>query len=371
MSELTHALQELIASKGPISFFDFMSQALYHPEYGYYSSNEPRTGWAGHFVTSPELDDAFGALWVRGLEEIWERCGRPQRFEAVELGAGEGGFAAAVRGHAEGAFGRALEYVIVERSGATRNRQLQRLGSEAPPTWVASLTELAPAKDRCVIANEVLDNFPVHVVERDGDRLLEVFVEMGNGGFREVLRPCSNEEIAGHPAARELRDGHRIEIAPGVDVFATQTAAAIETGAVILIDYGVAEHEIGQRPQGTLVAYSERGVSARVLDAPGEQDITAHVNWSHVRRALTDAGFLCASPRSQHEMLSALGAPDYDRALRLEHETALAEADGRRALRALSRRQSLQALRDPGGLGALQVLVAVRRIELPQFALGA
>src|SRR5688500_394644 len=104
-------------------FAAYMQAALYHPQHGYYATGARRTGWEGDFVTSPELDPAFGELWARAFEEIWSGCGRPASFRVVEVGPGEGGFAAAVLAAVNGELGAVLEYCLVERSPDAEARQ--------------------------------------------------------------------------------------------------------------------------------------------------------------------------------------------------------------------------------------------------------
>src|SRR5688500_7615789 len=104
-------------------FGAFMQMALSHPRLGYYASGAERTGWHGHVVTSSELDPAFGELWVRAFEQIFEACGRPDRFSVVEIGPGEGSFAAAVLEAASPALRSALSYTLVERVARMEDRQ--------------------------------------------------------------------------------------------------------------------------------------------------------------------------------------------------------------------------------------------------------
>jgi SAM-dependent MidA family methyltransferase len=87
VNELEAILVARIKERGPMPFASYMQMALYHPAHGYYSSG-PRTGFAGHFVTAAEIGPAFGALWARGFAQIWDACGRPERFDLVEIGAG-------------------------------------------------------------------------------------------------------------------------------------------------------------------------------------------------------------------------------------------------------------------------------------------
>lgn len=369
MTELESLLQERIARHGPMPFGAFMQLALYHPRFGYYAGGRERSGWRGHFLTSPELDPTYGELWARGFATVWKACGSPESFDVVEVGPGEGGFAHAVLSSVEGAFAQALRYRLVERTPALQERQARRL-ADFEVSWSASVTEIPPARHGVVFANEVLDNLPVHVVERRDGELLEVCVGVSGGRLAETLRPPAGDELAAWlaRARAEVPEGHRFEVAMAAESFVRHCAAALETGALVFVDYGGKSAELAQRPRGTLVAYGAAGPADDVLARPGEQDVTAHANWTIVRATCEELGFDVAGPRPQRDVLLSLGARAVDDRLKTEHATAAAEGRGVDAVRTLSRRSALGALLDPGGLGGLGVVIAVRGI--PPGAMG-
>ncbi len=345
---LKRTLRRLIAERGPLSFRDFMELALYHPEYGYYSSGAVRTGRAGHFMTSAELDPSFGELWAHGLEQVWESCGRPQPLEVVELGGGEGGFAAAVLEAAT----VPLSYRLVERVGDVELRQRERLSSFGGVTWSRTLDEVAGGSAHFVIAVEVLDNLPVHVIELVGGDLLEIYVDE------------SLEEVSGSLSKPELKifgggldEGERCEVSLDGIGMAIKMARLVAEGVACFIDYG---YEGSGRQ--SLVSYTGAGPSTDLLAAPGERDITAHVNWDPIVSALRDEGLEVSGPVPQAAVLKALGAAELDRSLRDSHGTAVAQGKGAEAVRALSRRHALRALLDEGGLGGLQVVTGYRGV---------
>ena len=350
---LKKALRSVIAERGPLSFRDFMELALYHPEHGYYASGAVRTGRAGHFMTSAELDPSFGELWSRGLERVWESCGRPDPFNVVEIGGGEGGFAGAILE----ATTLPLSYRLVERIGEVELRQRERLSSFGGVTWSRTLDEVAGGSVHFVIAVEVLDNLPVHVVEPVAGDLREIYVD---GDLEEVLGVLSRPELESF--GRHLRDGERCEVGLDAMHMATKIAPLIDRGVVFFIDYGYE----GPGRQ-TLVSYSGAGPSTDLLAAPGERDITAHVNWDTIGSVLRDEGLEASGPVPQAAVLKALGAAELDRRLRDRHGAAVAEGKGAEAVRALSRRHALRALLDEGGLGGLQVMAGYRRIKSPPW----
>lgn len=363
MTGLERVLHEKIARDGPLPFGAFMQLALYHPRFGYYAGGRERSGWRGHFLTSPELDPSYGELWARAFEKVWAACGSPDEFEVVEVGPGEGGFAHAVLSSVTGAFAASLRYRLVERIPALEERQRERLAG-FDVTWSPSITDVPRVESGVVFANEVLDNLPVHLVERREGRLFEVCIESSGGRLVESLRPPAGGELEAWltRARAEVPDGHRFEVSMAAESFVRHCAAALGSGAVVLVDYGAESSELATRPRGTLVAYGDGGPSEDVLARPGEQDVTAHANWTIVRETCAALGWGVEGPVAQRDVLLALGARDLDGSLRAAHSTALADRRGADAVRALSRRSALGALLDPGGLGGLGVMVASRGI---------
>ncbi len=359
MTELERILHDRIAAGGPMPFGAFMQLALYHPRHGYYSGGRERSGWHGDFLTSPELDPAYGVLWARAFEKVWRACGSPDELAIVEVGPGEGGFAEAVLSSVSGDLAPSLRYRLVERVPALQERQAERLhGHEVD--WFPAVAEVPRARCGVVFANEVLDNLPVHVVERRDGELLEVCVDSSGDRLVETLRPPAGEELGAwlRRAGAEVPDGHRFEVGMAAESFVRRCAETFETGALVLVDYGAESHELVERPRGTLVAYSAAGPNEDVLGDPGERDITSHANWTVVRRACEEVGLSARGPLEQREVLLALGAREMDQDLR----AAYTGGRGADAVRALSRRGALGALLDPGGLGGLGVMVATRGI---------
>lgn len=373
MNELQRTITERIRADGPMPFAAYMSLALYHPIHGYYARG-PRTGWNGHFVTSPELDPAFGGLWADGFRAIWEECGTPESFEIVEVGPGEGGFASSVLAAIDDDLARALTYRLVERAPSGRARQQDRLERHAADrgtrlAWSESIADLPDISYGVIFANEVLDNLPVHLVALEGSALVEVCVDAGPEGLELVALPPSSPELERWVDRTGTRpsEGGRVEVTLAAESFVAHLARRLGTGAIFLVDYGAEGAEIARRG-GTLLAYSERGADERVLDDPGERDITAHANWTSVSGALARAGFVVDGPTDQRTVLLDLGARALDESLRTAHLTATAEGRGADIVKALSRRQALGVLLDPSGLGGLQVVAGFRGIDRVPYA---
>lgn len=340
-------------SRGPLSFRDFMELALYHPEHGYYASGAVRTGRAGHFMTSAELDPAFGELWARALEQTWKLCGRPHTFRVVEVGGGEGGLAAAVLSSVQ----MPLVYSLVERVEEVEQRQRDHLAGFDNVSWVRSLDEAAAGSAHFVIAVELFDNLPVHVLERAHGLLQEIRV---GAGLQEVVGDLAEPTLESF--GQHLHEGERCEVGLDAIGMAGELARLVDRGLLCIVDYGYSGPA-----RNTLVAYSGATSDDDLLNAPGERDLTAHVAWDPLAATMKAEGLEVYGPRPQAEVLRALGAAELDRSLRTSHDAALAKGQGANAVRALSRRQALRALLDEEGLGGLQVLIGGRGIERPGF----
>jgi SAM-dependent MidA family methyltransferase len=365
---LEQELIERIERSGPMPFAAYMALALYDPKHGYYAAGATRTGWRGHFLTSPELDPAFGELWARGFEQIWVATGRPDEFHVVEIGPAEGGFARAVLRASTGSFGERLRYHLVERVPAVADRQRDALAGDHRARWHASIVDLPFLGAGCVFANEVLDNLPVHLVRRDPDGLMELCLEVSAGGLTLAARPPSNPELEFflQRVSVDLPPGHVYEVGLAAESLVARAARVIDSGALVFVDYGAEADELALRPSGSLLCYSDKGVDADPLERPGDKDITVHANWSAVRAALQGSDLNSIGPLSQRNALLSLGARELDERLKVAHSQAIAERKGAESIALLSRRQSLGALLDPGGLGGLQVQAGISSgIEIP------
>ncbi|MDQ4058994.1 MAG: SAM-dependent methyltransferase, partial [Actinomycetota bacterium] len=343
MTELEALLLDHLESSGPVSFAAFQETALYHPEHGYYSQDVERSGWRGHFLTSAELDPAFGALWAIAFRRTWESLGKPDEFEIVEIGPGEGGFARAVLDAAGGDFADALSYRLVERLPKLVERQMARLSAFDNVMWSSSIEEVVGIAAGCIFANEVLDNLPVHLLEQRGGALVELFVAAEGGEL--VLRPdrVSDPALEDLVAAAGLRyeEGHRVEVGLAAIEFTRAAAKALRRGNVVLVDYGVTWAELERRPSGTLLSYSSSGTDEGLLERPGEKDITSHANWDLVRGALEAERYEAAGPTSQAEVLRELGLGRVEHSFAASHRELAAAGRGAEAVRALSRHQAL------------------------------
>ncbi|MBP7145910.1 MAG: SAM-dependent methyltransferase [Acidobacteria bacterium] len=315
-------IRRRLRERGTIPFVEFMELALYHPEGGYYTRATATTGPAGDFQTSSDVSPEFGRrIAVQAAEVAGQLGGGP--WQAVELGPGRGLLAAdlldGLAEHAPDAL-RALErLVLVEVSPSLAALQRERLAAlpvTVPTTWVRALDELGERSVRgVVIANEVFDALPVRALERTGGALSELHVAEDRSG-RLAFVPVAPADAAAVALAERYglcpREGERAEVCTALDGLVAAIGRVLERGAVIVIDYGhpAARLADGFHGQGTLLSYHRHRVERDVLARPGEQDITAHVNWDHLADAAAAAGLTVACRATQDRFLLALGILD-------------------------------------------------------------
>jgi SAM-dependent MidA family methyltransferase len=362
---LQQLIVERIQREGPITFADYMRMALYEPGYGYYVSGATRVGWEGDFYTSTDVGSFFANCMGRQLQKMWEQLGKPTPFSVLEQGAGHNDLAQGVRTWAEREapeFYNALDY----------HTEDIKTGQDAiSDTMENMLTPMV------LLSNELVDAFPVHVVEVRQGRLYEVYVDVQDGHLCEVLdEPCS-QGVAGYLDSYKIPwttygDGWRAEInlearhwmQNGAQRIAGSSRSHRRKGFLLTIDYGDKARELYTkwRRKGTLACYFKHQLTERPLARPGEQDITAHVNFS----ALTDEGrrqgLHLQTFTTQRQWLTDTGI--YDELARIrERDFALIDTDrasdkGQIALfEWYNLRQRVEALTDPAGMGNFKVLI--------------
>lgn len=313
--DLMDILKEAIRLRGPLTFRDFMDLVLYHPMYGYYSKGGPPIGRAGDFVTSPHTHALYGALHARQIEEFWEVLGRPVPFRVVEMGAGTGYWAYDILTYLEEkSLFDVLRYVIIEPFMANKAVQEQRLERFVGKlTWVEDIHQLRPGSG-CFISNELIDAFPVHLVEKGKSDFREVYVGLGDGELTESVGPLSSVALARYveDLPRFLSVGYRTEINLGMKEWVRDVSEVFTEGFVVTVDYGHSwkEYYDPRRSRGTLLAYKEHRVHEEVLLSPGHQDLTAHVNFSDLARWGREAGLVTLGYSSQWAFLAGLDVKD-------------------------------------------------------------
>lgn len=360
------SIVELIEERGPITFAEYMDLALYDPHHGYYTHHLP--GPEDDYLTSPSLSPWFGRFLAKLFIEMHHSMGGSSEFRVVELGAGSASLAAAVLGSGDAA--SSIRWAVVERFKGIEVFQREALRENTGVEWASSLREVSPG-DGCIFANEVLDNFPVHLLEVVEGGVAEIYVRATDGSLAEELGPLSDARLGAHAsnAMGHLEIGDRFEVNLATDDFAHDASAAIGRGYLLIIDYGDVEPDLWtRRPAGSLVSYGTEGLHLDVLRQPGRQDITAHVNFSHLSRSLEDLGWNVGPVQTQRQMLIGLGVAEAEEQLRQAQHSAQERGLGAEAVRLMSERSALTALYRSGGLGDLKVMIASKKapaIESP------
>ncbi len=396
MRELSRILADMIRQGGPITFADFMRLALYHPTLGYYvgggEGREP-VGWEGDYFTSGDLHPLWGESIARQLHQMWELLGQPTRFDVVESGAGRGLLARDVWGwalkHAP-EWAEALRYTLDDRAPtdtALHAARAERLATEmarldAPEhalSWAAGPGDALPAAGivGCVVSNELVDALPVHIVEKHGEKLREIYVDVDEtrGRFVERAESPSSPEVAAylddyHIPWRDFPDGWRAEVCLEARDWMRQIAAGIQRGFALTIDYGDTARRLytRHRRRGTLAVYSQHQFGERPLAQPGAQDLTAHVNFSALIQTGRESGLRLAGLTTQAAFLTALGLRERMATLFGDHQTpttgrgAIAGDSQLDYLRRISQRNALNVLLNPAGLGGFKTLIQQRGV---------
>lgn len=355
------ALRAVIAAEigraGAIPFRRVMELALYHSEHGYYAGAEPVIGRRGDYLTSPEISPLFGAIIGRQAAELWRLLDRPERFTLVEAGPGNGTMALDLlrwAARAEPEWRAALRYVLVERLPAQRARQQRLLAEEHGVSWEETLP--APVTG-CIVSNELLDAFPVHVVSIERGELREAYVTEQDGRLVETWETPSTDEPAAYFAAlgRLPGEGARAEVNLEAPRWIAAAAQSLSRGLLLTLDYGypAAKLYAPWRKQGTLLCFHRHTASDQPLVRLGRQDITSHIDFTSVARAGIDAGLSLAGFTSQRGFLTALGIHE---SLRTPDATAPGDEY-------FARYRAVQELLEPAGLGRVNVLALTRGID--------
>ena len=314
---LREKIEQEIRERGPIPFSRYMELCLYDPDLGYYSRHSAQFGKAGDFYTSSDVHAVFGRLMARQFDEMWRLLGSPERITLTELGPGRGLFAQDVLDWSEKKFPgffSALHYVLDESSPALRRRIEETLSGHLQSgkadlknfnTRVSADTATSDrASPTIVFANEFFDALPVEVVSSQGS----LRIDSRDGRFFEAWVPPSPEELefldrySIHPEG-----GERIEV-PLPSQTRMRVATTLDRGFVIVIDYGYTRDEqLAGRHRGTLKAIRKHSVSANPYEAPGEQDITADVNFTALAAIAERQGMMPQKLVTQSQFLMGIG----------------------------------------------------------------
>lgn len=266
-----------------ISYADFISAALYHPELGYYMKESPKIGRHGDFITTSNISDVYGRLMAKWFASICDKLNLPAAF--YEIGAGNGRFAHAFLQEWHESIKTPLNYIIIETSPYHRKLQREQLESYPAVIQVDSIEDLG-AITGMVFSNELFDALPVHVVEKENGQLFEVMIGMKNDQLIEQLVPLANEEILQFlkDSNLQLRDKQRIEVPIAMKKLIEEIGCHVTSGLIVTADYGYSNEEWvdPRRRNGSLRGFYQHKMIDNVLANPGEMDITTHIHFDYL-----------------------------------------------------------------------------------------
>jgi SAM-dependent MidA family methyltransferase len=345
-----------------------MDSCLYDPQFGYYSRAEqsPRRD----YFTSVDASPIFGHLLVRQFQEMWVALGRPAEFLLVELGAGTGALAAQILDFAAGSypeFYSALRYVAVERSAARRVAAAATapLAAHLVAAHFAMVSDMpAQIPCGCVFSNEFFDALPVHRLVREGNDVREIYVGLGANGLCEQFGTLSTPALAEYltEPGITLQEGQLAEINLEACTWITEVGARLGRGFALTIDYGHEAQELydHRHMRGTLLAYEKHRASENFFRAPGEQDLTAHVDFTALARHGSASGLQRTGFTSQSKFLLSLARHSDFADLQ---SAAMSESQQTRA------RLLFKTLIYPEGMGeTFQVLIQHKGVEQPHLS---
>ncbi len=392
---LREKIEREIRERGPIPFSRYMEICLYDPAEGYYSRNAEQFGKAGDFYTSSDVHAVFGRLLARQFDEIWRALDSPPQIEILELGPGRGLLARDVLDWSNKKFPdffAALTYTLQESSPALRGKLLENLSEQlgAEKAYVSGedkvdrahrgaepALSLSPSAVSCqaeqssagavihrtlgsgvpliVFANEFFDALPIEILSTRG----KLHLGLENNRLQETWLPPLAAELefldrySVHP-----EPGERIEVPIVAQDWICQIASSTASAPllIIVIDYGYTrEQQLAGRHRGTLMAYRHHSTSSDPYQAPGEQDLTAHVNFTALAAACEQSGVRCEKLCTQSQFLMGIGE---------KNQFADAFEDCRLPQERAKVALQLKHLVTPAGMGEnFQVMIGSRGID--------
>lgn len=362
MSNLPDLLRSKIRSSGPLPFPSYMGLALYHPEHGYYARGPGRTGRGGDFYTSVSVGPVFGELFAGQFCEVWEQLGRPSPFAVLERGASDGAFARDVLTWAQRErpdFFAALEYRIDEPLPALVSAQREMLaGFPGRVQWGPG-----ESSSGVFFANELLDAIPFRRVRRRDGAWRELCVGLDEADHftwvEQELRDYASRSYL-TALGTDFPDGYTTEIAPAVATETWLAGTTLRQGVVFLCDYGYEQERYYQssRTTGTLRCYRGHHAHEDPFAAPGETDITAHVDWTHAVQRVGGAGCAVLALMDQGHFLTGAA------------EATLRRMEGKAPDAAAAKwLRQFQTLTHPGHMGARFQVLALGKSLPPGFTL--
>lgn len=358
---LKDKIRRRISFAGPMPVRQFMTLCLTDPEHGYYMTRDP-LGSGGDFITSPEISQVFGELLGVWAASTWQLMGQPENVRLVELGPGRGSMMLDALRAAQvvPAFRQAIVLHLIEVSPPLRERQEQAFSAlKMPVIWHESFDEV-PDGPAIILANEFFDALPVNQAVKQFNGWYERVVELGPDGNLAFGLGDETIPLFERLVPESLRDapiGTVYEWRGDSLPLAIGRRLAQQNGAALIIDYGYDKTSAGE----TLQAMSGHGY-VDPLDAPGEADLTAHVDFQAFAEGAEGMGARVFGPLTQAAFLGRLGIEQRGKAL-----TALAPPEKAGAIEGAMKRLIAEGPKEMGSLFKVLGLAHPSLGTLPAF----
>lgn len=366
--ELRAIILDRIGEKGRITFEDYMRACLYEPGLGYYTSPGHKVGADGDFYTSINVHQVFGRLIAREICRMWETMATPEHFDIVEVGAGNGQLARDILdtiAEINPGLYDLLVYRLIEAEPSLQDIQREMLADHGNKAAWSAPADLSTGKlsiSGCLLSNELIDSFPVHLVEMTVNGLREVYVSAESEEFSETLDLPSTPELEEYLKRYciELFPGQRAELNLEASRWLEDVARALTRGYVMTIDYGFTAAELyaPMRKNGTLLCYHRHRVEENPYIRAGLQDMTSHVDFTNLISRGEELGLTKVWFGEQYRFLMGAGLMDEIASL----ESCAASEEER-----MKNRLTLKKLILPeGGMGdTFKILIQAKGLENP------
>jgi SAM-dependent MidA family methyltransferase len=277
-----HYLKNLIQSKPEkmITYAEYIAEALYHPEYGYYMKEGEKIGRNGDFITTSNISDIYGRTMAKWYRRLVLEYGL--HASVCEIGAGSSRFAKAFLQEWHREHKMPLQYFIAETSPYHIKKQRELLENYPNVRQINSLKEIKSFSGM-IFTNELFDALPVHVIEKNNGNLYEVMITVDHHELLEMKVPLQNERILLFLQKNKivLNENQRIEIPLEMERMVHEISNILEKGLVVTADYGYTIEEWMEpyRRNGSLRGYYKHKMYHNVLEKPGEMDMTSHIHF--------------------------------------------------------------------------------------------
>jgi len=293
MNNLIKIIKSQIRDFGPITFAEFMELALYHTQYGYYLSSNGRIGKEGDFYTSPHVHSAFGKVLANFIMKSFDILDE-EKVTIIELGAGKGLLAIDILTHIKSNNPEQYDrsnYYIVEQSDHSKNESRKTLIDHSHKIkWLSSLDEIENEKvTGVVISNELIDALSFHRAKFMNGNLSEIYVSVENDDITETTGKSSSRDLEVYfkDIDIQFREGQEFEINLLAEKLLREIDGILKKGFILTVDYGYLASELfsPERMKGTYKCIYKHSINESPYINIGEQDITAHVDFSNLIRA--------------------------------------------------------------------------------------